>query len=121
MKSITLREIAHSRSGEKGNNSNVSVIAYRQEDYPLLEKLVTVEAVRKLYGPITKGGITRYLVPLIGGLNFVLEDVLEGGRSRTLAFEESGKALSSLMLTMKIDVPDDIVERSVQVKQGGAA
>jgi len=121
MKRMTLREIAHSRSGEKGNNSNVSVIAYRQEDYPLLEKLVTIEAVRKLYGPITKGGITRYLVPLIGGMNFVLEDVLEGGRSRTLAFEESGKALSSLMLTMIIEVPDEIVERSVQVKQGGAA
>jgi hypothetical protein len=60
-------------------------------------------------------------VPRIGGLNFVLEEVLEGGRSRTLAFEESGKALSSLMLTMVIEVPDDFVERSVQVKQGVTA
>ncbi|MFW7341146.1 hypothetical protein V0R37_06315 [Pollutimonas sp. H1-120] len=112
MKRITLREIAHSRSGEKGNGSNVSVIGYSQADYPLIKERVTVEAVQKLYGPITKGKITRYEVPSIGALNFVLEDVLEGGRSRTLAFEESGKALSSLMLAMEIDVPDSIVERA---------
>jgi hypothetical protein len=56
--------------------------------------------------------MTRYEVPAIGALNFVLEDVLEGGRSRTLAFDESGKALSSLLLTMEIDVPDSYIERS---------
>lgn len=117
MKHTTLREIAHSRSGEKGNGSNVSVIAYRMEDYPLLAQAVTVDAVRALYGPITKGRITRYLVPAIGAMNFVLEDVLEGGRSRTLAFEESGKALSSLMLTLPLDVPDDVPLRSVQLRR----
>ncbi|WP_345817572.1 hypothetical protein AAGS40_26970 (plasmid) [Paraburkholderia sp. PREW-6R] len=115
MKRTTLREIAHCRSGEKGNDSNVSVIAYRSEDYPLLVEALTVEAVTRLYGPITKGTITRYLVPRVGGMNFVLRDVLEGGRSRTLAFEESGKALSSLMLTMPLDVPDSFVERSADV------
>lgn len=114
MRRTILREIAHCRSGEKGNDSNVSVIAYRREDYSLLVKALTVEAVGTLYGPITRGSITRYLVPSIGGMNFVLRDVLEGGRSRTLAFEESGKALSSLMLTMPIQVPDDFVGRSSQ-------
>ena len=113
LKRITLREAAHTRSGEKGNHSNVSVVAYREADYPLLVEQVTVESVKSLYGPITKGQITRYLVPAIGAMNFVLEDVLEGGRSRTLAFEESGKALSSLMLTMLLEVPDTFVERSV--------
>ena len=112
MKLTTLREIAHSRSGEKGNHSNVSVIAYREQDYGLLVEQVTIEAVQSLYGPITKGRITRYEVPLIGALNFVLEDVLEGGRSRTLAFEESGKALSSLMLGMEVRVPQGYVLRS---------
>lgn len=112
MKRIPLREIAHCRSGEKGNGSNVSVIAYNIDDYALLKTAVTVEAVRALYGPITKGRILRYEVPAIGALNFVLEDVLEGGRSRTLAFDESGKALSSLMLTLPIDVPDPFLERS---------
>jgi len=112
MKTIKLRELAHCRSGEKGNHSNVSVIAYRVDDYPLLQGAVTIEAVKALYGPITKGPITRYEVPRIGALNFVLEDTLEGGRSRTLAFEESGKALSSLMLELTVSVPEDFVGRS---------
>lgn len=104
---VALREIAHSRSGEKGNNSMVSVIAYDQMDYPLLAAQVTVEAVRQVFGPITNGRITRYEVPAIGALNFVLEEVLEGGRSRTLAFEESGKALSSLMLAVPVEAHAD--------------
>jgi len=112
LKRTNLREVAHTRSGEKGRGSNISVIAYDIGDYSLLEKQVTVDAVRKLYGSITKGRITRYEAPAIGALNFVLEDVLEGGRTRTLAFEESGKALSSLMLTMSLDVPDNYVGRS---------
>lgn len=120
MKRITLREAAHARSGEKGNHSNVSVIAYRETDYSLLVEQVTVQAVESLYGPITKGRITRYLVPSIGAMNFVLEDVLEGGRSRTLAFEESGKALSSLILTLPIQVQDAFVERSLDQLKGRA-
>lgn len=119
MKQTTLREIAHSRSGEKGNHSNVSVIAYEMGDYPILLEQVTVAAVKQLYGPITRGSITRYEVPSIGALNFVLEDVLEGGRSRTLAFEESGKALSSLMMTMPMTVPESYVERSIHMRKEG--
>ena len=117
-KTVSLREVAHSRSGEKGNDSMVSVIAYKIEDFPILLEQVTIEAVRAVYGPITKGTIRRYEVPLIGALNFVMTDVLEGGRSRTLAFEESGKALSSLMLRLPLQVPQDYLERSVVVKGG---
>lgn len=111
MKTVCLREIAHSRSGEKGNDSMISVIAYEAQDYGLLCEQVTVEAVRKVFGPITRGDIVRYEVPRIGALNFVLNEALEGGRSRTLAFEESGKALSSLMLTLPVQVPAGYVER----------
>ena len=116
-KTVTLREIAHSRSGEKGNSCMVSVIAYDLADYPMLRQQVTVEAVTRLYGPIAKGAIRRYEVPRIGALNFVLDEVLEGGRSRTLAFEESGKALSSLMLTMPIEVPSSYVGRSARSQE----
>ena len=112
MKRVKLREVAHARSGEKGNNSNVTIVAYEERDYPLLCEQVTLAAMTRLYGPITKGRITRYEVPSIGALNFVLEDVLEGGRSRTLAFDESGKALSSLALTLDVQVPANYVERS---------
>lgn len=111
MKTVKLRELAHCRSGEKGNHSNVSVIAYRAADYALLCDQVTVASVRELYGPVTRGAVTRFEVPRIGALNFVLEDVLEGGRSRTLAFEESGKALSSLMLELEVTVDDRFVGR----------
>lgn len=111
-KTIPLREIAHSRSGEKGNSSMVSVIAYDVADYELLRTQVSIDKVRRVYGAITKGGIERYEVPAIGALNFVMHEVLEGGRTRTLAFEESGKALSSLMLTLQIEVPDDYIGRS---------
>ncbi len=102
---VSLREIAHSRSGEKGNSSMISVIAYDMADYEMLREQVSVEAVRKLFGPVARGDIQRYEAPRIGALNFVLNEVLEGGRSRTLAFEESGKALSSLMLTLPISLP----------------
>jgi hypothetical protein len=109
---LPLREIAHSRSGEKGNNSTVSVIAYHEEDFEILLAQVTEEAVRELFGPITKGAVRRYEVPRIAALNFVLEEVLEGGRSRTIAFEESGKTLSSLMLTLPVRVPVHYSPRS---------
>ncbi|MFC4275653.1 acyclic terpene utilization AtuA family protein [Achromobacter aloeverae] len=110
-KTVPLREVAHSRSGEKGNSSMVSVIAYDAKDYDILRDQITVEAVRKVYGSIARGPIHRYEVPSIGALNFVMEEVLEGGRSRTLAFEESGKALSSLMLTLPVEVPSGYVGR----------
>lgn len=112
MKRIKLREVAHARSGEKGNAANISVVAFDEKDYPIIRDQVTVDSVTRLYGPITKGRIYRYEVPTIGALNFVLNDVLEGGRSRTLAFDESGKALSSLMLTMDVEVPDSYAGRS---------
>lgn len=110
---VPLREVAHSRSGEKGNSSMISVVAYDMADFELLRQQVSVEAVRKLFGPITRGEIQRYEAPHIGALNFVLHEVLEGGRSRTLAFEESGKALSSLMLTLPISVPANRPARAV--------
>ncbi|MFF4829749.1 hypothetical protein ACFY20_44195 [Streptomyces sp. NPDC001312] len=81
------------------------MIAYREEDYPMLLKQVAEASVRAVFDPITKGAITRYEVRGIGALNFLLEDVLEGGRSRTIAFEESGKVLSPLVRAIPIQVP----------------
>lgn len=114
---VKLREVAHSRSGEKGDNINIAVIAYREKDYDLIEKQVTVARVGNLYGSITKGEILRYEIPNLGALNFVLGKALGGGRSRTLAFDESGKASSSLILTMDIQVPDNYVKRSEVVRR----
>lgn len=107
MNLIAVREIAHARSGEKGPDSNVAVIAYDMEDYPVLARQLTVAAAQEVFGPITDGQIVRYEVPNIGALNFVLPGALRGGRSRTLAFDESGKALSSRILAHEIQVDGD--------------
>lgn len=112
MKKVKLREVAHARSGDKGNAVNVAVIAYREEDYDLLETQVTVGVVGAAYDGVPQGEIRRYEVPSIGALNFDFQGVLGGGRSRTLAFEESGKALSARILDVEIEVPDDFVVRS---------
>jgi hypothetical protein len=112
MKRIAIREIAHSRAGEKGDVVYVSVIAYEDADYPLLERQVTVDLVRGAFGPMLTGPVERFEVPLIGALNFALHGALGGGRSRNLAFEESGKALSSRMLGIEIEVDADFVTRS---------
>jgi hypothetical protein len=101
---MKLRDIAHSRSGDKGNTANISVIAYRVEDYPYLERHVTAESVKAHFGPMVKGAITRYVLPKIGALNFVLQEALGGGVTRSLALDPHGKSLSSALLEM--DIPD---------------
>lgn len=101
---MKLRAIAHSRTGDKGNMSNISVIAYRQEDYPLLVEHVTAERVEAHFAEITRGEVTRYELPNIGALNFVLRDALGGGVTRSLALDAHGKSLSSAILDL--DIPD---------------
>ena len=101
---MKLRAIAHSRTGDKGNTSNISVIAYREENYPLLVEHVTAERVRAHFDGIVHGEVTRYELPRIGALNFVLRDALGGGVTRSLALDAHGKGLSSALLDL--DIPD---------------
>ena len=102
---MKLREIAHSRTGDKGNNATVSVIAHREEDYPLILEKVTAVRVKEYLSGIVKGEVTRYEMPLIGALNFVLHNALAGGVTRTLSLDIHGKSLSSLLLDM--DIPEE--------------
>jgi hypothetical protein len=101
----TLRELAHSRTGDKGDTSNISLIAYESADYPLLVRYVTAERVRAHFAGIVRGDVTRYELPRLGALNFVMEGALGGGVTRTLALDAHGKSLSSALLTMTI--PDE--------------
>lgn len=100
---MKLRDIAHSRSGDKGNISNISVIAYRQEDYEWIRRQVTVEKVKMWLSGIVEGEVERYELPKLGALNFVLHKALSGGVTRTLALDAHGKSLSSVLLEMPID------------------
>jgi hypothetical protein len=102
---MKLRDLAHSRAGDKGNTANVSVIAFRQEDYLHLVRHVTEELVKEHFGPIVKGAVTRYELPNIGALNFVLQEALGGGVTRSLGLDPHGKCLSSLILEMDIPEP----------------
>jgi hypothetical protein len=104
-----LRDIAHSRTGDKGDTSNISVIAFDAADYPLLVRHVTTERVRAHFTGIVRGAVTRYELPLLGALNFVLEGALGGGVTRSLSLDAHGKGLSSALLTLTI--PDEEVER----------
>jgi hypothetical protein len=99
---IKLREIAHSRTGDKGNISNISLIAYDPTDYPRLRAHVTAERVRAHFAEIVKGEVLRYEMPNVGALNFVMKDALGGGVTRSLALDAHGKSFSSALLDLEI-------------------
>lgn len=99
---MKLKEIAHSRTGDKGNISIISLIAYKQEDYALLKEKVTPEKLQDYFHDIVHGKITRYEIESIGALNFVMEDALGGGVTRSLAIDMHGKTLGSALLEMEI-------------------
>jgi hypothetical protein len=109
VKTLPLREIAHARSGDKGDTSNVGVIAYDEADYPILRDQVTMDRVRLLYGDLVHGEVTRYELPNIGALNFVLKGALQGGVTTSLALDPHGKTRSSLLLDLPVEVPDEYV------------
>lgn len=101
---MLLREIAHARAGDKGNVSNISVIAYDQKDFPLLEQHVTAERVKAHLSEIVQGDVARFVLPSIGALNFVLQEALAGGVTRSLALDAHGKTLSFAILSLDIPV-----------------
>jgi len=101
---MKLRTLAHSRTGDKGNISNISVIAYRDEDYPFLCEHVTAARVKEHFREIVTGDVTRYELPAISALNFVLKGALGGGVTRSLALDAHGKGLSSALLDL--DLPE---------------
>ncbi|WP_058912209.1 hypothetical protein [Entomohabitans teleogrylli] len=99
---MKLREIAHSRSGDKGNISNLSLIAYSAEDFETLKFAVTAERVKAYFSDIVQGEVIRYELPEIAALNFVMKGALGGGVTRSLALDMHGKGLSSAILNMDI-------------------
>ncbi len=99
---MRLHDIAHGRTGDKGDTSNISVIAYDRRDWDQLVQKVTVESVAAHFGPAFCGEITRYLLPQLGAMNFVLRGALTGGVTRSLALDAHGKCLASVLLEMEI-------------------
>lgn len=97
-----LRDLAHTRAGDKGDISCISVIAHRPEDFAVLEQYVTAERVRAHFAELVRGDVERYVLPQLGALNFVLHGALAGGVTRSLALDAHGKSLSSALLTLEV-------------------
>ena len=103
---MRLHAIAHSRTGDKGDTSNIAVIAYDAKDYPLLERHVTAERVKEHFAEIVRGEVVRHALPGLGALNFVLRGALGGGVTRSLALDAHGKCLGSAILDLELPAGD---------------
>lgn len=100
---MKLRELAHARSGDKGDISNISVIAHDPEQFEHLQRVVTAERVKAHFAGVVTGRVERFALPGIGALNFVLHSALYGGVTRSLALDSHGKCMSSCLLDMEIE------------------
>ena len=110
MAKVKLLEIAHGRSGDKGNGSNVGIIARHPDIYPFLVENLTSERVKEHMKHICKGEVERFEMPNIGALNFILNESLGGGGTVSLKLDAQGKTHASTLLRMEMNVPSDLLE-----------
>jgi len=111
MAKVHLLKIAHGRSGDKGNGSNVGIIARHPDIYPFLVKNLTEDVVKEHMKSICKGEVERYELPNIDALNFILNESLGGGGTVSLKLDAQGKTHASTLLRLKMDVPDKLLEK----------
>jgi len=98
-----VRDIAHARAGDKGNTSNINVWVYDPADYELLKRTLTPERIKRAFPHLVRGKVTRYELSQLGGLNFVLQESLEGGVNRSLNLDSHGKSFSYLLLGLELE------------------
>ena len=109
MKRIALAEIAHARSGDKGDGSNIGLIAYDRRGYEILVSEVTAKRVKEHFSSICHGEVVRYELPNLLAVNFILHDSLGGGGTESVISDAQGKTHAQGLLQMEIEVPDDAV------------
>lgn len=110
---IKLQHVAHARSGDKGDISNIAVFAYEPEFYPLLKAQLSAERFKAFYAGAIKGEVIRYEVDKLEAMNFVCHGALGGGVSRSLCLDNYGKALSAAILGFEIEVPEALKTKLV--------
>ncbi|CAA9345379.1 MAG: Small uncharacterized protein Bpro_4170 [uncultured Gemmatimonadaceae bacterium] len=103
---VRLLDIAHARSGDKGDTANVGVIANRAEYYPIIAEHLTLDRVREHFRGMIAGDVERFELPNIGAVNFLLHGALDGGGTLSLKTDAQGKVYSTAMLRLALDVPD---------------
>lgn len=101
---IKLKDIAHARSGDKGDVGNVGVIAYSDKEYEIIKKYLTVERVKEHFKGICFGDVERYELPNLRAINFLLHNTLGGGGTVSLKYDAQGKILASAMLRIVIEI-----------------
>jgi hypothetical protein len=106
---VQLKDLAHARSGDKGDTANVGIIALKPEYYPILVREVTAERVKQHFGDMVKGEVERFELPNLEALNFLLHGSLGGGGTLSLMTDAQGKTFSTALLRMYIDVDDDSI------------
>jgi len=111
---VRLHEVAHARTGDKGNRANVSLIPYHAECWSYLHEQVTPDRVRQQFAHRGAGNVVRYELPNIRAFNFVIDDVLEGGVNASLNLDGHGKTLSFLLLMLEVDVPAECLRHTEQ-------
>lgn len=110
MPQVKLLKIAHGRSGDKGNGSNVGIIARHPDIYPFLKKELTSERVKDHMKYVCKGEVERFELPNIGALNFILNESLGGGGTVSLKLDAQGKTHASQVLRMDMEVPEELLK-----------
>jgi len=101
---VPLATIAHTRSGDKGDISNIGVIANDPRHYPVLVREVTADRVKVFFGDFVKGKVERFELPNLGALNFLLHEALGGGGTVSLRVDPQGKTLGAALLKLEIEV-----------------
>lgn len=99
-----LGTIAHMRSGDKGDTSNIGVIAFRQEHYPVILREVTPERVKRFFGELVKGEVERFELPNLGAINLLLHEALGGGGTLSPRIDAQGKTYGAALLRMEIEI-----------------
>ena len=99
-----LARLAHTRSGDKGDTSNIGVIAYDESSFPVLVRELTAERVKQFFGSLVDGPVERYELPNLGALNFVLHQALDGGGTVSLRTDAQGKTMAAALLGMEIEL-----------------
>ncbi len=104
---VRLGEIAHTRSGDKGDTCNIGVIAYEERHYPVLVNQVTSERVKAHFGELVKGQVERFELPNLGALNFLLHQALGGGGTVSLRTDAQGKTFGAALLSLPLEIPEE--------------
>lgn len=111
LRQVRLVDIAHARSGDKGDTANVGVIALKPEWYPLVRDQLTLDRVRQHFAGVITGDVERYELPNLNALNFLLHSALGGGGTLSLKTDAQGKVFSTAMLRMVLDVPESVAQQ----------